>query len=133
KLNINTANPNDLRRLVQVITADPNRSEEIVQGIVEWRGAGPAGPPSLIGGPTFQPRHASFEEIEELLLVRGMTPEVFYGNYIADGGGRLYASGGLRDCLSVWGGRGPFDINSVSPALMEAGGIPPEGADAIVK
>ena len=38
------------------------------------------------------PRHASFEEIEELLLVRGMTPELFYGNYIADAEGRLYAA-----------------------------------------
>ena len=58
--------------------------------------------------PTFQPRHASFEEIEELLLVRGMTPELYYGNFIADAEGRLFARGGLRDCLSVWGSRGTF-------------------------
>ena len=73
--------------------------------------------------PTFRSRHASFQEIEELLLVRGMTPEYFYGNYAADSDGRLYARGGLRDCLSPWGSLGAFDVNTVSPALMEAIGV----------
>ncbi len=135
KLNINTASPDDLLRVVAVVTADLERAREIVEGIVDWRGpAGPGGLDSFYStiAPTFRARHASFEEIEELLLVRGMTPELFYGNYIPDGSGRLYASGGLRDCLSVWGGVGPFDINTASPALMEAMGIPPEGVAAIV-
>jgi general secretion pathway protein K len=82
--------------------------------------------------PTFRARHTSFQEIEELLLVRGMTPELFYGNYIADENGRLYARGGLRDCLSVWGSLGPFDLNTASPALMEAMGIAPDVSAAIV-
>jgi general secretion pathway protein K len=134
KLNINVAGPEDLLRVVTVVTADPNRAEEIVQGILEWRGAGNTLDSHYLSiAPTFRPRHASFEEIEELLLVRGMTPEVFYGNYVPDGSGRLYASGGLRDCLSVWGGLGAFDINTASPALMEAVGVPPEGVAAIVK
>jgi general secretion pathway protein K len=108
-----------------------------VAAILDWR-SGSSGPTlfdqyySTIA-PTFRARHASFEEIEELLLVRGMTPELFYGNYIPDAEGRLYASGGLRDCLSVWGGAGPFDVNSASPALMEAVGVPPQGVAAIVE
>jgi hypothetical protein len=61
-----------------------------------------------------------------------MTPELFYGNFVADNQDALYASGGLRDCLSVWGSLGPFDVNSVSPALMAAVGVPPEGVTAIV-
>lgn len=64
--------------------------------------------------------------------MRGMTPELFYGNFVADHQDALYASGGLRDCLSVWGSTGPFDINSVNPALMIASGVPPEGVSAIV-
>jgi general secretion pathway protein K len=145
KLNINTASPDDLLRVVATVTGDAvtgnlARSSEIVAAIVDWRS--PAAAPSPFDpfyfsiAPTFRARHASFEEIEELLLVRGMTPEVFYGNYIPNPNGdpnaRLLATGGLRDCLSVWGSVGPFDINTASPALMEAMGVPPPGVDAIV-
>jgi general secretion pathway protein K len=136
KLNLNSASADDLLRVVQVVDGDPQRSREIVNAILDWRN--PASSPTVFDqyyfsiNPTFRARHSSFEEIEELLLVRGVTPELFYGNYIPDADGRLYASGGLRDCLSVWGSSGPFDINAASPALMEAMGITPEGAAQIV-
>jgi hypothetical protein len=61
-----------------------------------------------------------------------MTPELFYGNFVAAGGGALYGSGGLRDCLSVWGSMGPYDVNTVSPSLMVAIGVPPDAVAAIV-
>jgi hypothetical protein len=32
----------------------------------------------------------------------------------------------------VWGSTGPFDVNTVSPALMAAIGVPPMGVAAIV-
>ncbi len=134
KLNINTATPDELYRVALAISGDPERAVAVARGIVDWRS--PAAPNAVFNlGPTpsFQPRHASFEEIEELLLVPGMTPEIFYGNFIADAEGRLYARGGLRDCLSVWGSGGPFDINSVSPALMEAVGVSPEMVAQIVQ
>jgi general secretion pathway protein K len=136
KLNINTASPDDLLRVVLTVTGDAQRAQEIVAAILDWRNpaSGPTGFDQfyLSISPTFRARHASFQEIEELLLVRGMTPELFYGNYIPDSEGRLYASGGLRDCLSVWGNYGQFDINSASPALMEAMGVPREGVASIV-
>ncbi|HML17308.1 MAG TPA: hypothetical protein VK419_09790 [Bryobacteraceae bacterium] len=136
KLNINTGSPDDLLRVVSAVTGDVERAREITQAILDWRT--PSTEPTLFDAyyatvaPTFRARHASFEEIEELLLVRGMTPELFYGNYIPDSAGRLYAVGGLRDCLSVWGSAGPFDINTVSPALMQAVGIPADNIAAIV-
>lgn len=125
KLNINTANSDDLYRVVLALTDDPGRAHAVADAIIDWRAPGG----SLDGfyltqGPTFRPRHASFEEIEELLFVRGVTPELFYGNFVADSEGRLYARGGLRDSLSVWGSMGPFDVNTASPALLEALGVP---------
>ncbi|MGH9557848.1 MAG: general secretion pathway protein GspK [Bryobacteraceae bacterium] len=135
KLNVNTASPDDLQRLITVISGDPARAREIAAAVVDWRS-----PPQdsdfdsfyLSLDSPFHARHASFQEIEELMLVKGITAELFYGNYVPDSNGRLYASGGLRDCLSVWGGNGPFDINSVSPALMRALGVSPEVAQAVV-
>ncbi len=136
KLNINTAPPDDLYRVVFAVSGDAERAREITAAIVDWRGPGDrAGSfdQYYFGiSPTFQARHASFQEIEELLLVRGMTPELFYGNYTADADGRLYARGGLRDCLSPWGSLGPFDANTASPALMEAVGVAPADVAALV-
>jgi hypothetical protein len=62
-----------------------------------------------------------------------MTPEFYYGNYVSDGQGHLTPSGGLRDCLSVWGSSGPFDANTMSPALMQAVGVSAQGALEIAK
>src|SRR5579863_3493752 len=136
KLSLNGASPDDLYRVVFSVSGDPDRSRQIVEAILDWRSSVPA--PTVFDqyyftlNPTFRARHTSFQEIEELLLVRGMTPELFYGNYTADENGRLYARGGLRDCLSVWGSTGPFDLNTASPALMEAMGMPPDISAAIV-
>jgi general secretion pathway protein K len=126
KLNINTATSDELFRVITAVSGDPARARVIAQAIVDWRtpGASPLDSFYLSMGPTFRPRHASFEEIEELLLVQGMTPELFYGNFATDSEGRLFARGGLRDCLSVWGAHGPYDVNTSSPALMEAIGVP---------
>jgi len=137
KLNVNTASADDLLRVVLAVSGDPERSREIVQAILDWRSPAAEGPTAFDQyyfslAPTFRSRHASFEEIEELLLVRGMTPELFYGNYVPDPEGRLYARGGLRDCLSVWGSLGPFDVNTASPPLMEALGVPPDGIATLV-
>jgi general secretion pathway protein K len=135
KLNVNTAPPDLLYRVVLAVSGDEERATGITTAILEWRTGGPGSFDEYYLGlsPTFRPRHASVQEIEELLAVRGMTPELFYGNYTADAQGNLSARGGLRDCLSVWGSTGPFDINAASPALMEALGVPPEGVAAIVE
>ncbi len=138
KLNVNSATPEELYRVVFTVSGDEDRARQIVAGILDWRLPAPG--PTLFDSyylsiaPTFRARHESLREIEELLFVRGMTPELFYGNYTADSTGQLYARGGLRDSLSVWGGRGEYDANSIGPALMEALGIPqPTAADIVAR
>jgi general secretion pathway protein K len=136
KLNINTASPDDISHVLLVITNDPQRASLVTAAIQDWRGSAqsPDFDQFYLGiAPTFRARHASFQEIEELLLVRGMTPELYYGNYVADSDGRLFATGGLRDCFSVWGSAGPFDINAASPALMAAMGMPPDTVRSVAE
>jgi general secretion pathway protein K len=128
KLDINQGSGDDLMRVVAAVTGDSERARQVSDAIMGWRGGGGGSSPGALleqPGSTFQPRHASFEEIEELLLVSGMTPELFYGNYVAGGDGSLSPRGGLRDSLSVWGSSGPFDANAISPALLEALGASP--------
>jgi general secretion pathway protein K len=135
KLNINSASPLDLVRLLAAMGVELTRAEQIVAAIVDWRT--PAGITqfdafyqSLI--PSFRSRHASFEETEELLLVRGMTPELYYGGYDHDAAGRMVPRAGLRDCVAVFGSRGGIDVNTAQPAVLVAIGFPPDAAAAIV-
>jgi general secretion pathway protein K len=134
KLDVNAIQPEDLERLLTLLSGDARRAHDITEAILEWRGSVP---PALDAyylslGPTFGSRHASIQEIEELLFVRGMTPELFYGNYVEDAQGRLSPRGGLRDCLSVWGTRYLLDANYASPVLLEALGMNPNDVARLV-
>jgi general secretion pathway protein K len=137
KLNVNRATPDELYRLLLALTDDQARARDIASAIVEWRS--PPSPslslasPNFSGSSTFPPRHASFEEIEDLLLVRGVTPELFYGNFVSDAEGRLYARGGLRDAATVWGAANFYDANTVSPVLLESLGNSPTAVAQMIR
>ncbi|MGH9657762.1 MAG: hypothetical protein ACRD96_04400, partial [Bryobacteraceae bacterium] len=117
--------------------ADPDRARAIVEGILDWRTG--AGAPTAMDQfylnqvPSFRARHASLEETEELLLVHGMTPELFYGTYDRDPEGRLIPRGGLRDCVSVFGSTERFDANTAHPAVLLTLGLTPASVAALVE
>ena len=89
--------------------------------------------------PTFETPHASFQGIEEMLNVQGVTPEIFYGTYVPApegapvGAPRLEARPGLVDCLSVFGAKDSLDVNTAQPAVLAALGVPPDTIEAIVE
>ncbi len=141
KLNVNQAPPEQLFRLISAVTHEQENAQVITQSIVDWRTpAGRSGSGALDGyylnlQPSFLPRHASLEEIEELLAVRGMTPELFYGTYTRDTSvspPQLVAQGGLKDSLSVFGSLNAYDVNGATPVMMESLGIPPNLIAAIL-
>jgi general secretion pathway protein K len=136
KLSLNAARPEELTSLMVNLGVDPGQAEEITAAIVDWRTSMPAGPFDeyyLSRTPSFRPRHASFEELEELLLVKGMTPELFYGSFARDPQGRLYPRSGMKNCVSVYGTGGPVDVNSAEPAVLATVGLGPEAISAIVE
>lgn len=138
KLSINHSRPEDLARLMVHLGADPGRAQQIALAIVDWR-TPVAGGLSVFDQhylsltPSFRARHASFEEIEELLLVKGMTPDLFYGTLARDAEGRLQPRAGLRDCVSVYGSSGAVNVNTAEPAVLATVGLPPEAVAAIVQ
>jgi general secretion pathway protein K len=138
KMNLNSAPPEDLYRLLLNLGAGPEQAREITLGIADWRSPAPAGPTLfdhyyLSLRPSFQARHASFEETEELLHIKGMTPELFYGSYERDPEGRLIPRPGLKDCVSVYGTPWQFDINTAEPAVLAAVGVAPHVIAALVE
>ena len=87
KLDVNKVLPEELYRLLVALGVEPERAQEITLGIVDWRsplaqGASAIDQYYLSLTPSFRARHASIEEIEELLLVKGVTPDIFYGTYV---------------------------------------------------
>jgi general secretion pathway protein K len=138
KLSVSESRPEDLFRLLVQLGAEPERAQQITAAIVDWRTPVPGGFSMfdqyyLSVTPSFRARHASVEEIEELLLVKGMTPDLFYGSVVRDAEGRLQPRAGLRDCVSVYGTAGAVDINTAQPALLAALGISPAAVAAIVQ
>jgi general secretion pathway protein K len=133
KLSLNGARPEDILRLLTALGVSEDRSVGIAAAIVDWRT--PANPvhPSpfdsfyLSQSPSFSARHSSFQENEELLLVQGITPDLYYGSSLDN------SRPGLRDCLSVYGSAGVVDINTAQAATFQAVGLAPADAATIVK
>ena len=134
KLNINHASYEQLLSLISALGVEPNRASTIAAGIVDWRS--PAGGLSAFDSyylsqtPSFHSPHASFQEIEELLSVRGVTPDIFYGTWVAAGNGDagenpLVRRAGLSDCVTVYG----LVSGNVASALALAG-VAPTGFDS---
>src|SRR6266700_2351509 len=100
RYNINKISPEDLLRLMAALSVREDQARQVVEAILDWRTPGGDSPLDqyyLSLTPSFRARHASFEEIEELLAVRGMTTDLYYGTYERDAGGRLYRRGGLNE------------------------------------
>jgi general secretion pathway protein K len=133
KLNLNGSRAEDILRLLVALGTPEDRATEITAAIVDWRTPVDKLRPSpfdsfyLAQSPSFLARHTSFQEDEELLLVKGVTPDLYYGSSLSN------AQAGLRDCVSVYGSAGAVDINTAQLATLEAVGLPPVDAETIVK
>jgi general secretion pathway protein K len=98
--------------------ADSDEVEKLIYAIIDWidedddekiNGAEKGYYRSL--SPSYKPRNAPIMYLEELLLIRGMTKELFYGN------DEKFA---LKDYLTVAGRQGSININSVRQELLLA-------------
>jgi general secretion pathway protein K len=132
KLNLNSLAPEDLMRLLMALGVAEDRATEITTAILDWRTLDPLHPSPfdsfyLAQSPSFLPAHASFQENEELLLVKGMTADIYYGTGLGN------PHTGLRDCVSVYGSGGGVDINTAQPATLQAIGLAPGDAQTIVR
>jgi general secretion pathway protein K len=136
KLDVNRVPPDRLMRLVTALGVEPGPAMEITQAILARRG-GESLSPSL--DPSFSGHGASLQEVEELLSVRGVTPEIFYGTYVpardnpGPGEPRLIRRSGLVECLSVFGSRNAVDANTADPAVLAALGFSPDGIQLLLQ
>ena len=128
KLNVNDVPAEELDRLIVALGIDPRHAEELTMNIAAARQSGPGNGSLAVPidplASSFQTPHASFQSIEEMLAVKGVTPEIFFGTYVpvqdygAMGAPRLQARPGLIDCLSVFGSTTTVDVNTAQPAVL---------------
>jgi general secretion pathway protein K len=72
----------------------------------------------------YKARNGNFETVEELLLVKGLTPEILYGRD---------RKAGLIDLLTVQGRTNKININAAPPAVLLAlPGMTPEMVEGLI-
>ncbi|MGA3283273.1 MAG: general secretion pathway protein GspK [Verrucomicrobiota bacterium] len=86
KANINNANGLEIQQALTLMGVDANDISVVADSIQDW--IGPAGPPRVAGAesdyyqglnPPYYAKNAPIDDLSELLLVRGVTPEMYYG------------------------------------------------------
>ncbi len=128
RLNINEASREMLAQLITLFDVDEDEAEEIAYCIEDWRDEDSIIRPDdfgrLVGGEDeyyqgldnpYPCKNADFEVIEELLLVKGVTPELFYGHEDKKG----KKSPGLKDFVTVYT-NGEVNINTASDMVLSA-------------
>lgn len=129
KIGINQVDGALLRTMFDNLGYSSDEAETISDSIVDWRDEddfhGPSGAESEyyegLDRP-YQAKNSAFDSIEELLLVRGVTEDLFYG---------IDGTPGLVDLFSVFNQTKTVNLKSMTPAVMQAlGGLDPDVAES---
>lgn len=143
KVNINRVSDATLRKIMNTLGLEGEARDIAVDSILDWRdpddfirvnGAENEYYQSL--KEPYDCKNGNFDSVEELLLVRGITPELFYGKKIKakEGEAREEGAVALRDLFSIYAAGEQIDINSASlPALRVILGLPLEVCRLILK
>jgi general secretion pathway protein K len=143
KVNINTVTEATLRKIIGQMGLEGEARDIVVDSILDWRDADDF---YRVNGAEndyyhslkepYDCKNGNLDSVEELLLVRGVTPDLFYGKkQTHKEGEQEKAEGvGLRDVFSIYSTGEQVDINSAPlPVLRVVLGLPIEVAKAIMK
>jgi general secretion pathway protein K len=123
KLNINRASLNDLRNLLMNTGVEFTEVDTIVDSIIDWRDVNDL---HMLNGAEedyyrslpvpYSCKDGPFDILEELLLVKGMTEEIYYGSEDREGEGEYT---GVVNHLTV-SGSNTVNINTAPFIVLEA-------------
>jgi general secretion pathway protein K len=142
KVNINLVSESMLRKIVGQLGLEGEAKDTVVDSILDWRD--PDDFHRVNGAETdyyqslkepYNCKNGNFDSVEELLLVRGVTSDLFYGSK----GIKKEEEGstdrvGLKDIFSIYSFGEQIDINSVTPLVLNVFlGLPQEVSQQVVK
>jgi type II secretory pathway component PulK len=115
KVSLNRADENTLRRIFANLGLQEQARSILVDSILDWRDADDLH--RLNGAekdyyqslsPSYAPKNGPFDAVEDLLWVRGMTPELFYGNGVAPGLKAIFSVDSPMDRINL--GTAPAEV-----------------------
>jgi general secretion pathway protein K len=142
KMNINAVSEGTLRRVVKNLGLDEETQGIVVDSILDWRD--PDDLYRLNGAENeyyrglpepYDCKNGNLDSVEELLLIRGVTPEIFFGKRREKAEeGEDTEPMGFKDIFSIYATGEQIDINSAAlPVLKVVLGIPSAVAQQIIK
>ena len=144
KVNINIVSESRLRKIIDLLGLEGEARDIVVDSILDWRdpndfhrvnGAEDEYYQSL--KEPYHCKNGNLDSVEELLLVRGVTPDLFYGRNGSkkeEEEEKKADRVGLRDLFSIYSAGEQVDINSATPVVLKVIlGIPTEVSQQIVK
>jgi general secretion pathway protein K len=147
KVNINSVTEKTLRNILTKLGLEGETRDTVADSILDWRD--PDDFTRLNGAEEdyyqslkepYHCKNGNLDSVEELLLVKGVTPEIFYGRKPIKKEEEAAAEGpvaeriGLKDIFSVYSLGAQIDINcATAPVLRVVLGIPKDMAQHIVK
>jgi general secretion pathway protein K len=118
KFNLNRANEETLRSIFRNLGVEQDRANILTDSILDWidpddlhRLNGAESDYYMSLSPPYTAKNGPFDSVEDLLWVRGVTPELFYGDE---------ERVGLRDIFSVDSPAGGVNLRTASPAVCVA-------------
>lgn len=141
KININRVSDATLRKIMTALGLEGETRDIVVDSILDWRdpddfirvnGAENEYYQSL--KEPYDCKNGPFDSVEELLLVRGITPELYYGKKKKEGEEEKDERVALKDIFSIYATGEQIDINSASlPVLRIVLGLPAEVCHLLIK
>ena len=120
RINLNSAPPDRVDRLLLVLGVDKQARDIINDSLQDWKDAnelrrlnGAESEDYLRLPVPYRARNANLDDVAELLQIRGVTPELYFGQ---DG------SPGLAEFVTVRGA-GQVNINTAAPTVLRALGL----------
>ncbi len=142
QIDINTASDRLLASLFDSVGVSQETRNRLVDSVLDWRDpddiqhlyGAEIGDYTQVSDTDRLPRNAPFASRDELLLVKNMTPELYYGRFISSGvNGEFRRIPGLRELISTKGGE-KVDINAASfDVLLALPDVSPAMANRIVE
>ena len=130
RLNINSGQPTRLDKLLNTLGVDKAVRDTITDSVEDWRDGnethrtnGAESEYYLTLPIPYRSRNANLQDVSELLQIKGVTPELYYGHGDQPG---------LGDLVTVRS-RGTVNINTASKIILDALGLSQAQIEAVVQ
>jgi len=139
KINLNMVSEQQLEALIRAAGIEDPDALILRDSILDWRDPDSITRPFgaeddyyLSLDPPYTAKNGRFDAVEELLLVRGVTRDYFYGRPELLHDGTVTHKYGLSRFFTVYSTRDQINVNYAAlPVLLSIPGMPPEAARAI--